>query len=75
MNAPICPRCNGLVPSNLNPGAYPGAMSRATEYRDIEVCSRCGTDEAIRQVETGSVEMVANWPLINPHFYAERIGA
>lgn len=75
MNAPICPRCHGLVPSTLNPGAYPGAMSRATEYRDIEICSRCGTDEAICQAEIAVVELVANWPLPQPHFYAERIGA
>lgn len=36
----ICPRCGGQMPVG-----YPGAISR---YADVEVCSSCGTDEALR---------------------------
>ena len=42
---PICPRCGGYIPSNLNPGAFDGALSRADD--DTEVCSPCGTEEAM----------------------------
>lgn len=43
----VCPRCGGMVPNNLQPGAYPGAGSRVTTDRSIEICSRCGVDEAV----------------------------
>ena len=40
-----CPRCGGGVPNNLTPGAYPGALSRSDNK--TEVCSECGTAEAM----------------------------
>lgn len=43
--APICPRCDGYIPNNDTPGAYPGALSRADNK--TEVCSQCGYDEAL----------------------------
>lgn len=52
----ICPRCEGYIPSNATPGAYPGAISRADN--ETEICSECGTEEAL-------VALVAPdaWPL------------
>lgn len=42
---PICPRCGGFIPNSLHPGAYPGAISRVDNK--TEICSPCGTDEAL----------------------------
>lgn len=42
---PICPRCKGYIPNDLNPGAYPGALSRLDNK--TEICSDCGVEEAI----------------------------
>lgn len=44
-NAPICPSCNGFIPNNSHPGAYPGAISRKDNM--TEICSSCGTEEAL----------------------------
>lgn len=41
---PICPKCHGYIPSNENPGEYPGALSR--EDNTTEICSACGNKEA-----------------------------
>lgn len=41
---PICPRCNGFIPSNENAGAYAGAISRRDNK--TEICSACGVSEA-----------------------------
>lgn len=43
----VCPRCTGLIPNGQTPGAYSGALSR--KDNDTEVCSRCGTEEALLQ--------------------------
>jgi hypothetical protein len=43
--APICPRCAHYIPSDEEPGAYPGAMSRADD--ETEVCSSCGSEEGL----------------------------
>jgi hypothetical protein len=40
-----CPKCAGYIPSNKNPGAYPGAISRRDNL--TEICSACGTMEAL----------------------------
>ena len=42
---PVCPSCNGYIPNNDTPGAYPGALSRKdnTTY----ICSSCGMNEAM----------------------------
>lgn len=42
---PICPRCNGYIPNDAQPGAYPGAISRTDNL--TEICSSCGTEEAM----------------------------
>ena len=44
-----CPRCGGGIPNSKTPGAYPGALSR--HERGVEICSGCGTDEAIRDFQ------------------------
>jgi uncharacterized protein with PIN domain len=41
----LCPRCEGFIPNNDTPGAYPGAISRLDNK--TEICSECGTIEAI----------------------------
>lgn len=56
----VCPRCCGMVPSNDYPGRYPGAGSRMTDDRSIEICSRCGLDEAIGR---GLIPQ-AYWPIL-----------
>lgn len=43
----ICPRCSNFIPSNENPGAYPGGISRYDN--ETELCSSCCTDEAMVQ--------------------------
>lgn len=40
-----CPICEGWIPNNDTPGAYPGALSR--KDNKTEICSECGTMEAI----------------------------
>lgn len=40
-----CPTCDGYIPNNDNPGAYPGALSRRDNK--TEVCSECGMTEAL----------------------------
>lgn len=52
----VCPRCEGYIPNNDNPGAYPGAVSRVDNA--TEVCSACGVEEAI--VALVSIEF---WPV------------
>lgn len=42
---PTCPVCNGFIPNNETPGAYPGAISRRDNV--TEICSSCGIDEAL----------------------------
>ncbi len=43
---PVCPSCNGYIPNNETPGAYPGALSRKDNL--TEICSACGVHEALR---------------------------
>lgn len=58
---PVCPRCTGFIPTNDNPGAYPGALSRTdnTTY----ICSACGTDEGMEQFLDGGLTPKASWPI------------
>lgn len=44
---PTCPRCDGFIPNNEQPGAYPGALSRTDNQ--TEICSACGQAEAMEQ--------------------------
>jgi hypothetical protein len=40
-----CPTCDGQIPNNETPGAYSGALSRRDNK--TEICSECGTREAL----------------------------
>ena len=44
---PVCPWCKHYIPNDATPGAYPGAISRLDNA--TEICSDCGTAEAIAQ--------------------------
>ena len=46
----VCPRCEGWIPNNEQPGAYPGALSRRDN--GTEICSACGTAEAVEDYYT-----------------------
>jgi ribosomal protein S27AE len=50
----ICPRCGGFIPNNFQPGEYPGAISRLDNK--TEICSSCGTDEAMEDYMDGFVK-------------------
>ena len=56
----ICPRCKSYVPNNERPGEYPGALSRS---RPEEICSACGTEEALLQYAGINLEE-EEWPLL-----------
>lgn len=56
---PVCPKCSGYIPSNENPGAYPGAISRADNK--TEICSACGIAEAIGDFQLAHAEEVVVW--------------
>jgi len=56
----VCPRCGGDVPNSEFVGQYPGALSRTDN--DTEVCSQCGTDEAI-QAFNGTLIGQDKWPI------------
>lgn len=42
-----CPRCGHMIPNDVTPGEYPGALSRYDD--ETYVCSSCGQDEAMLQ--------------------------
>lgn len=56
----ICPRCGGDVPTTEFKGQYPGAVSRVAA---VEICSACGTDEALMQFLDGSTHPREAWPV------------
>ena len=43
-----CPICMNWIPTNDKKGEYPGAMSRFDN--DTEICSACGTGEAMMEL-------------------------
>ena len=55
-----CPRCLGDVPDALNKGKYPGALSRVAE---VEICSNCGLDEALKDFRGDKPVKAENWPI------------
>jgi hypothetical protein len=59
MTTPTCPRCLGPIPNRLDPGAYPGALSRVDNF--TEVCSDCGLEEAVEILTADSVAMKLKW--------------
>ena len=52
----VCPRCLGTLPVG-----YPGALSRVDN--ETEICSECGTDEAIIQYMDGFLIEIERWPV------------
>lgn len=58
-SAPICPRCNGYIPNDSQPGAYPGAISRVDNR--TEICSECGSSEALEQFLAGRLTPMSEW--------------
>ena len=58
----MCPRCQfSWIPTNAHPGKYPGAISRADNK--TEICSDCGTAEAIQDFTAGASTPVSMWPV------------
>ena len=55
---PICPICYSYIPNNQTPGAYPGALARYDN--ETEICSECGTAEALAGMMAGP-EAIAAW--------------
>lgn len=62
MGEPICPRCGHFIPNDLHPGAYPGAISRLDNK--TEICSSCGTDEALRDFGGKAPIPPDEWPVM-----------
>lgn len=62
MTNTTCPRCLHQIPNDKTPGAYMGAVSRRDNK--TEVCSACGTEEAMIQFGGGSLDD-EQWPLGN----------
>lgn len=58
-----CPRCMGPVPDLEHVGEFPGPLSRAEADFDIMICSACGAEEAYREMATGEIVPVDQWPL------------
>lgn len=56
-----CPRCHHKIPTDLAPGAYPGALSRMNNA--TEICSRCGRDEAMRDLMHLPPVPPDDWPV------------
>lgn len=54
----VCPRCEGWIPNNEQPGAYPGALSRLDNK--TEICSACGTAEAMEDYAKAMTEEQAD---------------
>lgn len=58
----LCPRCEiNLIPNNDSPGCYPGALSRTDNQ--TEICSSCGTDEAIKKTFYNILDLKISWPI------------
>lgn len=57
----ICPRCTGPVPNAERKGEYIGAMSRTDN--ETEVCSACGTAEAMEEFTGSGLTPQTNWPV------------
>jgi predicted RNA-binding Zn-ribbon protein involved in translation (DUF1610 family) len=73
----ICPRCGGLIPSNDKYGEFIGAVSRHTRKRGelpLEVCSACGTEEAMEQ-HFGELTPREQYPIVNNVTIARRLEA
>ena len=62
----VCPRCEGLIPSNERHKQYMGAISRLTRSkgRSIEICSDCGNEEAMQEHFEGFATPIKDWPIM-----------
>ena len=59
----ICPRCcDNWIPNNAQPGEYPGAISRTDNK--TEICSECGTAEALQDFLEGGCTKKEDWAII-----------
>lgn len=56
-----CPRCLGGIPNNEQRGEYIGALSRADNT--TEICSDCGTEEAMLDYMGLTLTGPDKWPL------------
>jgi hypothetical protein len=52
----LCPRCLGELPVG-----YPGALSRVDN--ETEICSACGTDEALTDYYDRFLAPIKSWPI------------
>lgn len=68
----VCPRCEGYIPNNDNPGAYPGAVSRVDNT--TEICSACGVEEAIVALVSIEFWPVTQWDNLKFNQASERKG-
>lgn len=72
----VCPRCNGLIPSNENHGQYMGAISRQTRGQNdtlsVEICSACGNEEALQEYSSGKATPISDWPVMTENAILRR---
>lgn len=61
MTQPICPRCEGYIPTNATPGLYPGALSRTDN--ETYICSACGEEEALVALAPQELWSVGKWDI------------
>lgn len=59
-----CPTCSGFIPNNENIGAYSGAISRRGFG---EICSACGTREALEDYIAKGAGLDANSDWFKDH--------
>jgi hypothetical protein len=64
----VCPRCEGLIPSNERYKQYMGAISRLTrndqDGKGIEICSACGNEEGMQEHFEGFATPIKDWPIM-----------
>lgn len=68
----LCPRCHGQIPNNEHPGAYRGALSRFDNT--TEICSACGTEEALLDFQGDVLSGPDQWPEMTFHAVARAVG-
>jgi hypothetical protein len=67
----ICPRCGGGIPTDMHKGQYQGARSH-TDNR-TEICSGCGTDEAMENI-AGCLTPKDRWPVVRRPWWERQPG-
>lgn len=61
-----CPTCDGYIPDNQNIGKYSGALSRRLGEK-TEICSDCGTREAMEDYIARSIGVSVDDPFFKNH--------